>query len=130
MGAPLGWYALHHLPPCFMEPHLRYGRVIFAGASVQYMLTVLEGVSFSLCVVVMAAFTSILTWAFLVVQRVFIVVLIVVAIDVSLNAWVVVSGHVEVGQETVFNGIVSPLPFRSPELPERAGTFCRNVVIL
>ena len=24
----------------------------------------------------------------------------------------------------------TPLPFRSPELPERAGTFCRNVVIL
>ena len=24
----------------------------------------------------------------------------------------------------------TPPPFRSPELPERAGTFCRNVVIL
>ena len=27
-------------------------------------------------------------------------------------------------------GGATPLPFRSPELPERAGTFCRNVVIL
>ena len=26
--------------------------------------------------------------------------------------------------------IATPPPFRSPELPERAGTFCRNVVIL